>query len=86
MIQYIAVPATGGGYTLYNTHGRIFTMVQVDTDGPVGTQGYNYTQTTRYISQHDIATSGTLANAATNTVLAIVNKNGHVTPICDPTP
>ena len=85
MIQYIAVPATGGGSTLYNTHGRIFTMVQDDTD-VVGYSGQPLIETTRYISQHDIASSGTLANAATGTVLAIVNKNGHVTPICDPTP
>ena len=86
MIQYIAVPATGGGYTLYNTHSRIFTMVETDTDVASATGGYTYKDVSRHISQHDIATSGTLANAATNTVLAIVNKNGHVTPICDPTP
>ena len=84
MIQYIAVP-TGGDYTLYNTQNRIFTMVEVTT-ARTGASGQPLSDTSRHISQHDIATAGTLANAATGTVLAIVNKNGHVTPICDPTP
>ena len=89
MIQYIATPATGGGYTLYNTHARIFTMVEIktiDTEGPNIGSSKGYTRTSRHISQHDIVLTGTLADAAAGTVLAIVNKNGHVTPISDPSP
>ena len=80
-------PATGGGYTLYNTHGRVFRMREVkstDTEGPNIGSSKGYTTVSRHITQHDI--SGSLANADTGTVLAIINKNGHVTPICDPTP
>ena len=87
MIQYIATPATGGGYTLYNTHARVFTMVEIktiDTEGPNIGSSKGYTRTSRHISQHDIG--GTLDDADPGTVLAIVNKNGHVTPISDPTP
>ena len=64
-------------------------MVEVkstDTQGPNIGSSKGYTTVSRHISQHDIAAGGTLDDAATGTVLAIVNKNGHVTPICDPTP
>ena len=89
MIQYIAVPVSTGGYTLHNTHARIFTMVEVksvDTEGPGIGSSKGYTTVSRHISQYDITVAGTLADAATGTYLAIVNKNGHVTPISDPTP
>ena len=87
MIQYIAVPVSTGGYTLYNTHARVFTMVEVksvDTEGPNIGSSKGYTTVSRHISQHDVG--GSLADADPGTVLAIVNKNGHVTPISDPTP
>lgn len=90
MIQYIAVPVSTGGYTLYNTHARVFTMVEVksvDTEGPNIGSSKGLSRVSRHISQHDIvAGDGTLADASAGTVLAIVNKNGHVTPISDPTP
>ena len=97
MIQYIAIPATGGGYTLYNTHRYVFTMVElktIDTEGPNIGSSKGYSRTSRHITQHnivnaldsDLTNNAVLTDAVAGTVLAIINKNGHVTPICDPTP
>lgn len=86
MIQYLAVPDNDSDstYILYNTHSRILKMTEVATFRD--TNSGQVRDVLRYVAQDDHASAGTLANSSTGTVLAIVNKNGHVTPICDPTP
>lgn len=89
-IQYIAVPVGGttiNSYTLYNTHGRTFVMTELKTN-VTGGSGQPINRTSRHIVSADVSAAGgaTPTDAASGTVLAIINKNGHVTPICDPTP
>ena len=86
MIQYLAVPDNDSDstYILYNTHSRIIKMTEVATNRT--TNSGVVRDVMRYVVEDDHLSGGTLALSATGTVLAIVNKNGHVTPICDPTP